>query len=412
MRDEWRDGASAEAANDAPATGGRPPMQTWITAAIVLAGFVIGFVMARDAMTSAVLFLAIMLGVVMVHEAGHFFTAKAFGVRVHEFAFGFPPRIFAKRIGETEYAVNWLPLGGYVRLEGEENAASPRSLAAKPRWQRLIILTSGAVINLILPVVLLSAALMIPHQEDEGQARITAVAAESPAAAAGLREGDVILRVGSYDTKNLAEASRLVRIYQGKTVDVVVRRAGERVTVPVYARWAPPEGQGPTGISIAPESVNPLDGRPYTVTVSQPPWEAVPNGAVLTWQTLILARNEIVGWVKGTTRPQFQGPVGIAQTTGEVARSSETTAGAISPLLELAALLSINLGIMNLLPLPMLDGGRIFFLLIEVVRGGKRIAPEREAIVHMVGFAAFALLAIVVTFADISRILGGGSSLP
>ncbi len=408
MRDEWRDGASAEAADDAPTTGGRPPMQTWITAAIVLAGFVIGFVMARDAMTSAVLFLAIMLGVVMVHEAGHFFTAKAFGVRVHEFAFGFPPRIFAKRIGETEYAVNWLPLGGYVRLEGEENAASPRSLAAKPRWQRLIILTSGAVINLILPVVLLSAALMIPHQEDEGQARITAVAAESPAAAAGLREGDVILRVGSYDTKNLAEASRLVRIYQGKTVDVVVRRAGERVTVPVYARWAPPEGQGPTGISIAPESVNPLDGRPYTVTVSQPPWEAVPNGAVLTWQTLILARNEIVGWVKGTTRPQFQGPVGIAQTTGEVARSSETTAGAISPLLELAALLSINLGILNLLPLPMLDGGRVLFVLIEVVRRGRKIRPEREALVHLVGMAAFLLLAIVVTFADISRIVDGG----
>ena len=408
MRDEWRDGASAEAANDAPATGGRPPMQTWITAGIVLVGFVIGFVMARDAMTSAVLFLAIMLGVVMVHEAGHFFTAKAFGVRVHEFAFGFPPRIFAKRFGETEYAVNWLPLGGYVRLEGEENAASPRSLAAKPRWQRLIILTSGALINLILPVVLLSAALMIPHQEDEGQARITAVAPESPAATAGLREGDVILRVGSYDTKNLAEASRLVRIYQGKTVDVVVRRAGERVTVPVYARWAPPEGQGPTGISIAPESVNPVDGRPYTVTVSQPPWEAIPNGAILTWQTLILARNEIVGWVKGTTRPQFQGPVGIAQTTGEVARSSETTAGAISPLLELAALLSINLGILNLLPLPMLDGGRVLFVLIEVVRRGRKIRPEREALVHLVGMAAFLLLAIVVTFADISRIVDGG----
>lgn len=408
MRDEWRDGVSAEAANDALATGGRSPVQTWITAAIVLVGFVIGFVMVRAAMTSAVLFLAIMLGVVMVHEAGHFFTAKAFGVRVHEFAFGFPPRIFAKRIGETEYAVNWLPLGGYVRLEGEENAASPRSLAAKPRWQRLIILTSGALINLVLPVVLLSAALIIPHQEDEGQARITAVAPESPAATAGLRKDDVILRVGSYDTKSLAEASRLVRIYQGKTVDVVVRRAGERVVVPVYARWAPPEGQGPTGISIAPESVNPVDGRPYTVTVSQPPWEAIPNGAVLTWQTLILARNEIVGWVKGTTRPQFQGPVGIAQTTGEVARSSETTAGAISPLLELAALLSINLGILNLLPLPMLDGGRVLFVLIEVVRRGRKIRPEREALVHLVGMAAFLLLAIVVTFADISRIVDGG----
>lgn len=406
MRDEWRDEIPRGVPPATP--GGRPPLQTWLTAAIVLIGLGVGFVMARDAMTSAVLFLAIMLGVVMVHEAGHFLTAKAFGVRVHEFAFGFPPRIFAKRFGETEYAVNWLPLGGYVRLEGEENASSPRSLAAKPRWQRLVVLTSGALVNLILPVVLLSAALMIPHQEDEGRAKITGVASDTPAAAAGLREGDVILRVGSHDAKNLAESSRLVRVYQGQTVDITVRRAGELVTLPVYARWAPPAGQGPTGISIAPESVNPLDGRPYTVTVSEPPWEAIPHGTVLTWQTLILARNEIIGWVKGTTRPQFQGPVGIAQTTGEVARSSETTAGAISPLLELAALLSINLGIFNLLPLPMLDGGRAFFVLIEIARGGRKIRPEREALVHMVGMAAFLVLAAVVTFADISRIVGGG----
>lgn len=412
MRDEWRDGTSDSGANEVakgePASGGRPPIRTWITAALVLIGFGVAFVMARDALTSALLFIAIMLGVVMVHELGHFLTAKAFGVRVHEFAFGFPPRIFAKRIGETEYAVNWLPLGGYVRLEGEEGASSTRSLAAKPRWQRLIVLASGALVNLALPVVLLSAALMIPHQEDEGRAKITAVAAGTPAAAAGLREGDVILRVGSYDAKNLAAAGRLVRIYQGQTVEITVRRAGERVTVPVYARWTPPAGQGPTGVSIAPESVNPADGRPYTVTVAEPPWEAIPHGTVLTWQTLILARNEVIGWVKGTARPEFAGPVGIAQVTGEVARSSETAAGAISPLLQLAALLSINLGILNLLPLPMLDGGRIFFLLIEVVRGGRRIRPEREAIVHMVGMAAFLALAAVITFADISRIMDGG----
>src|SRR3989304_5746062 len=105
--------------------------------------------------------------------------------------------------------------------------------------------------------------------------------------------------------------------------------------------------------------------------------------------TMTLARSEVIGWFKGRGGPQFAGPVGIAQTTGEVARSSETTAGAIAPLLELAALLSINLGIMNLLPLPMLDGGRILFVLIEVVRGGRRVAPEREALVHMIGFIAF-----------------------
>ena len=124
---------------------------------------------------------------------------------------------------------------------------------------------------------------------------------------------------------------------------------------------------------------------------------------------MILARNQIISWFKGTSSPEFQGPVGIAQTTGEVAASADSTTGAISPLLELAALLSINLGVMNLLPLPMLDGGRMFFVAIKALPGGKRITPEREAIVHLVGFVAFMALALVVTFIDVSRIANGES---
>src|SRR5690606_14139376 len=209
----------------------------------------------------------------------------------------------------------------------------------------------------------------------------------------------------------LNEASRYVRLFQGQTVDVTVRRDGEPVTFPVYARWDFPAGQGPTGITIAPEAVNPVDGRPFTVTVALPPWESIPQGARLTWDTLILARNQIVSWFRGASGPEFQGPVGIAQTTGEVATSAETPGGAISPLLELAALLSINLGILNLLPLPMLDGGRMFFVFVEVLRGGKRIAPERESLVHLVGSVAFMALALVVTFYDGSRIASGDSIL-
>ena len=181
--------------------------------------------------------------------------------------------------------------------------------------------------------------------------------------------------------------------------------------MPVFSRWTYPEGQGPTGITIAPEVVNPADGRPFTTTVSLAPWEAIPQGFQLTWDTLILARNQIISWVRGTSSPEFQGPVGIAQTTGEVATAAGSAQGAISPLLELAALLSINLGILNLLPLPMLDGGRMFFVGIEVIRRGKRIRPEREALVHLIGFVAFIALALVVTFYDISRIASGDSIL-
>jgi regulator of sigma E protease len=119
---------------------------------------------------------------------------------------------------------------------------------------------------------------------------------------------------------------------------------------------------------------------------------------------MILARNEFISWFKGGSSPEVAGPVAIAQTTGEVARE-----GGASPLLELAALLSINLGIINLLPLPMLDGGRVMFLVIEFLRGGRRIAPEKEALVHLVGFVLFMALAVVVTFADVSRIVNGES---
>lgn len=420
MNDNWRDDDARDAQQlktqdepgQVPPRGGRTSQrQQWLTAVFVLIGLGIAFVMAQHAVVSALIFVTILIALVLAHEAAHFLTAKAFGIRVHEFGVGFPPKIAGKWIGETEYTVNWLPIGGFVRLEGEENPTGPRSLAARPAWQRLIVLGSGAWINLALPIFLFAAALSIPHQEAEGRAVIAEVIPDTPAAEAGLLEGDVILAVGGREAKNLNEASRYVRLYQGQTIDITVRRNGEPVTVPVHARWAFPEGQGPTGITIAPQAVNPIDGQPFTVTVAKPPWESIPEGVRLTWDTLILARNQIISWFKGSAGPEFQGPVGIAQTTGEVASSAGSAGGAVSPLLELAALLSINLGVLNLLPLPMLDGGRMFFVLVEVVRGGKRIAPEREAVVHLVGFLAFMGLALVVTFFDVARIASGDSIL-
>jgi regulator of sigma E protease len=179
-----------------------------------------------------------------------------------------------------------------------------------------------------------------------------------------------------------------------------VKRGDQFITLSVYARWAAPAGQGPTGITIGSQ-------YDFTETVSQPPWESIPNGLRATLDTMILARNEIISRFKGGGEggPAVRGPVGLAQATGELAR-----AGGAPPLFELAALLSINLGLLNLLPLPMLDGGRIAFLLLEVVRRGKRVAPEREALVHLVGLVLFVLLFVVVTFADISRIASGESA--
>lgn len=381
-----------------------------ITLIIVLGSIILGFVFVQDVFSSAALFILILIALVMAHEAGHFFTAKAFGIYVHEFGLGFPPRIGAFKYGETEYSLNWLPIGGFVRLEGEEQSSHPRSLSERPRWQRLIVLAAGAVVNLVLPIFLFAFALSFPHEVQVGRALISVVVPESPAEVAGLQEGDVIYTIGGRDTLNVAEASRYVRLNVGRTVDIRVRRSGEYLTIPVQARRSPPEGQGPTGISIAPSVVAP-DGLPFTETIAQPPWESIPNGFRQTWDTLILAQNEIRSWFGsgGGGGPQFAGPIGIGQTVGEVARSQEKASDAVSPLLELAALLSINLGILNLLPLPMLDGGRIFFLIVEVARGGKRIAPDKEAIVHMAGFILFIGLALVITFIDINRIINGES---
>ena len=376
---------------------GRRAMRPVATALSVVVALVVAWNLAGDAMMSALIFIVILVSLIVAHEFAHFVTAKMFGVYVHEFGLGFPPRVWGKRIGETEYTLNWLPIGGFVRLMGEEDPTHPRSLASRPRWQRFIVLVSGSATNLVLPVLLFAIAFTIPHEESIGRAMITSVFPGAPAAEAGLQVGDVIQSIGGRNAKNVTEAGRYVRLNLGSDTDIEVRRGDEFVTVTVEPRWTPPEGQGPTGITIAPQF-------PFTETVSEPPWESIPNGLRATFDTLVLARNEIMSWIKGGGRPQVAGPVGIAQTTGEIARQ-----GGAPPLFELAALLSINLGIINLLPLPMLDGGRIMFLLVEVARRGKRIAPEKEALVHFVGLVAFLALAAVITFADISRIVRGES---
>lgn len=371
-----------------------------MTAISVVIALVLASVFARDAVMSGLIFAVILVGLVVAHEFAHFATAKLFGVYVHEFGIGFPPRIWGKRIGETEYTVNWLPVGGFVRLMGEEDPGDPRALAAKPRWQRLIILASGGVVNLILPIFLFAIAFTIPHEEAISRAVVTSVVVGAPADQAGILPGDVIYEIAGRDSANLAAAGRLVRLNLGKHFDIVVKRGEEFVTLPVYARWAAPQGQGPTGITIGSQ-------YDFTETVSLPPWESIPSGLRATLDTMILARNEIVSRFKGGGEggPAVRGPVGLAQATGELAR-----AGGAPPLFELAALLSINLGILNLLPLPMLDGGRIAFLLLEVVRRGKRVAPEREALVHLIGLVLFIALFVAVTFADISRIASGESA--
>jgi regulator of sigma E protease len=363
-------------------------------------------------------FVAMLVVLIVIHELGHYFTAKAFGIKVLEAGVGYPPRAWGFEWRGTIYSVNWLPLGGFVRLLGEEDPSDPQSLAAQPAWKRLIVLAAGSVMNLILPIFLFAAAFMIPRDVPLGPAVIEVVEDGSPAAVAGIRAGDEIVELEGREVKNTTDAGRIIRLNMGETVDFKVRReaigGGEQIVdAQVKARWDPPSGQGPTGIRIA----NLAQTIPQCATFENPPPECRPTererynpiealgkGWTSTWDSLILARNQIIGLFHGGQGPDVAGPVGIAQATGEVVEESGW-----QTLLDFAALLSINLAIINMLPLPMLDGGRIAFVVLEVIRGGRRIAPEKEAIVHLVGLALIITMAVVVTYFDIIRIIGGGS---
>jgi regulator of sigma E protease len=363
-------------------------------------------------------FVAMLVALIVAHELGHYFTAKFFRVKVLEAGLGYPPRAWGFTWRGTIYSVNWLPLGGFVRLLGEEDPSDPESLAAQPAWKRLIVLAAGSGMNLLLPIILFGIFYMVPHDRPVGPAIIEVVEGNSPAAEAGIQPGDVIQELDGREVNNTSDAGRIIRLNMGETIEFTVLReatgGGEQVlNLPVKARWDPPSGQGPTGIRIA----NRAQTIPQCATFENPPPECTPTeresygplgalgkGWTSTWDSLVLARNQIIGLFHGGQGPDVAGPVGIAQATGEVVRES----GWLT-LLNFAALLSINLAIINMLPLPMLDGGRIAFVLLEVVRGGRRIAPEKEAIVHLVGLALILTMAVVVTYFDILRIIGGGS---
>jgi regulator of sigma E protease len=457
-----------------------------------------------DLLTHSILpFVAILLGLVTIHEAGHYVTAKMFGVKVLEAGVGFPPRIAGFRWRDTDYTINALPLGAFVRLLGEEDPSDPQSLAAQPKWKRTVIIGAGAAMNLVAAIALFTAGLMIPHTISAGGAEIQSVAPGSPAANAGLQSGDQILKVNGRTTESVQDASYFIRLYQGSTIDFTVKRKDPRtgseiVSTSAYARWNPQphtdacgvkQKEGPTGITIgtsfgqavprtqaetatlleqskndvaeynkqvAPDSpascyaggdfgfrglnaaqcsalepdaqaqaqalkqelftktdsscvvfTPPPGFAAYTRKVHEPIWKALPHGIRMSGESVIMIRNQLWTLVRGFAgKSPITGPVGIAQVTGEVVDN----AGWLT-LIQLAASISMSLALINVMPIPMVDGGRLVFILIEFLRRGKRIAPEKEALVHLIGFAAMLVGFAVVTYFDIIRIIGGDSLL-
>ena len=437
----------------------------------------------ETALVAIIAFVPMLVMLVVIHEWGHFFTARAFGVKVLEFGIGYPPRAFGFYTGRTRvlldastqyvnmagvsaiqpgqllrlystedadgnlvarvvesaqagnlsrqsslhdrgtdeylrhegtvrdidpdsltvadmvYTLNWLPLGGFVRLAGENNPTVPRSLAAKGAGPRAIILAAGSLMNAVFPLVAFTLLFMIPQNVTVGQVQIDEVAANSPAQAAGILPGDIVINA---DDKVIEHGSDLVRattLNAGSPMEWTILRDGRTEIVRLTPRVNPPPGQGATGVRISLVNLR-------TESRYEPPWTAVWLGVTNTWELLTLLRQEISTWISGERAPQLSGPVGIAQVTGEVTRD-----GGLRGWVVLSILFSINLAILNLLPIPMLDGGRLVFVLLEWIRGGKRVPAEREGLVHLLGFAVLIGFILIITYQDIVRLVQGESLL-
>jgi regulator of sigma E protease len=260
------------------------------------------------------------------------------------------------------------------------------------------VLSAGSLINAIFPLFLLAAAFMIPHNIFAGgQVVIEEVQVGSPAEAAGLLPEDLILKVDGNDVTDSAALSQAIRANAGTEIVLTVQRqTAGTVDVRVVPRENPPPGQGPTGIRTA--VVNPT-----FVRESLPLWEAAPRAVSEYW---FLFKNGILGIFNAGSGATLAGPIGIVQMTGEIAKIG------ISPLFQAAALLSMALAVTNLLPLPALDGGRMVFVMIEWVRGGRRVSPQIERTVHMIGFMLLIGLVLIISYNDLARIISGERLIP
>ena len=437
-----------------------------------------------DAVLFAIVTLVpLLLILVVVHEFGHFATARAFGVKVLEFGVGFPPRAFGVYTGRTLvmlhpqtrfvglsgpedlkpgqrvkvgslqdeecglvafqvelhrkreedepesnfnhpvdnllwhegkvravdegsfeladmlYSVNVIPLGGFVRLAGESNPTVPLSLASRPPWQRMVVLAAGAAMNALLPLAIFTIMFMLPQEVEVGRLTITGVAEDSAAAVAGLQPGDVVLAANGEPVENRVDFTREVNLNGGSEMTVLLERYGQEETVLLRPRFNAEGARWLAGVAVQLDDTR-IESR------SRPIWEAVPDAFVGSWDLLVLLRHSIGGMVSTGVAPELSGPIGIAQMTGEVSRD-----GGVSGWLSVGILLSINLAIINILPFPMLDGGRIVFVAIEWARRGKRISPEKEGLVHMIGLAVIIAGVVAISANDILRLIEGGTFL-
>jgi regulator of sigma E protease len=361
---------------------------------------------------TVILFIIILAALVFVHELGHFVTAKLFGIRVDEFAIGFQPRVFGWKRGETQYSLNLIPLGGYVKIFGEDpddesidGPDSKRSFVNAAKWKQVIVLLSGIFMNLVFAWILISFSFnfgLVTSIEDQYKDNaqnvsviITSTSKDSPSEVAGLKEGDSILGIESGKTKIVAptvEDIQQIIAASTEKIKIEYQRGSATGTVDVIAQDGIVAGKKAIGISMS------LVG-----TVKFGFFESFIQGAKLTViETKNIAKG-IYGFIAGAFKgqsdlfSQVTGPVGIAGMVGQASSMG------ISYLLGFIAMISINLAMLNLVPFPALDGGRVLFVLIEVIIR-RRIKPAIANWSNMIGFGLLIALMVFITYKDILKL--------
>jgi regulator of sigma E protease len=382
-------------------------------------------------MLTFLIFLAVLAVLVLSHEFGHFVIARRSGMKVHEFGFGFPPRLVGIRrisysdgtkrwhvvwgaraieneIHDTEqqpgtlYSINWLPLGGFVRIKGEEgdHPDDPDSFLQKSFLQRAGVVVAGVVMNIILAWVLLSLGFMLgapaageslSGNADNVQVHVMDVLAGRPAAGAGFKNNDIIVQVGDQANPRLKAVQDYFASHANQAVPVVLERNGQRVEKQVTPQMT---DSGRAGIGIAIVEIG---------SVRYPVHEALWRGARATGsylQQIFIAFGSLVKGVftRAPIGDEVSGPVGVAVMTGQAAKLG------FAYLLQFTALLSLNLAAFNILPIPALDGGRLLFLILGKIFH-KRITLRLEHIVHSVGFLLLLILVAVITMHDLGALL-------
>ena len=358
------------------------------------------------------IFILVIVALIVVHEFGHFVVAKWSGMRVDEFGIGFPPRAMViGKIGETEYTLNWLPLGGFVKIYGEDGGGEDsRAFYKRPRILQALVLVAGIAMNLLFAYVLITGALIAgtPRALSESEVAgarnaelaVANVLPGSPAALAGLVPGDSIMSakdsMGEWRAVDPKSFSAFIAASGGNSVDLVVKHNGEEKTLtatPAAGVAKSDPSRYALGVEVATIGVVPLSFG-----------AAITEGAILTWEATKLTAIGLWHFFYGVFTlsadlSQVAGPVGIAGVVGSASMQG------FGSLFSIMAIISINLALINLIPIPALDGGRLLFVIIEsVIR--RPIKASVAHAVNAVGFVFLILLMVVVTAHDIFKIVG------